>query len=96
MWVLIHTHPKSSAADIRIARPKSLVQTEEARPYSTPFAHATACASSSNCWTVITGPKISCCIRLVVLTETREHRGLEEEAVAEGRRRRLPPAATRA
>ena len=29
MWVLIHTQPKSSAFDIRIARPKSLVHTED-------------------------------------------------------------------
>lgn len=32
MWVLIHTQPKSSARDIRIARPKSLVHTDEASP----------------------------------------------------------------
>jgi hypothetical protein len=40
MWVLIHTQPKSSRLDIRIARPWSLVQTLEARPYCTPLAQA--------------------------------------------------------
>ena len=45
--------------DIRIARPWSLVHTEEARPYCTPLAHSSACASSENFWTVMIGPKIS-------------------------------------
>jgi hypothetical protein len=40
----------------------SRVQTEEASPYLVPFAHWIAFSSSSNCWTVITGPKISCWI----------------------------------
>ena len=42
-----------------MARPWSLVHTEEARPYSTPLAQRTASASSVNFCTVITGPKIS-------------------------------------
>jgi hypothetical protein len=32
MWVLIHTQPKSSRLLIRIARPKSLVHTDDASP----------------------------------------------------------------
>ena len=59
MCVLIHTHPKSSALDIRIARPWSLVHTEDASAYSTSFAHVTACASSEKDCTVMTGPKTS-------------------------------------
>ncbi len=59
MCVLIHTQPKSSAFDMRIARPKSFVHTDDANPYSTPFAHSIAWASSLKRWTVITGPKIS-------------------------------------
>ena len=59
MWVLIHTQPKSSRLDIRIARPWSLVQTLDASPYCTPLAQRTASSSSLNCCTVITGPKIS-------------------------------------
>ena len=59
MWVLIQTQPKSSRFDIRIARPWSLVQTLEARPYCTPLAQRSASASSVNCCTVMTGPKIS-------------------------------------
>ena len=59
MWVLIHTAPKSRRLAIRIARPWSLVQTLEARPYWTPFAQRTASSSSEKRWTVMTGPKIS-------------------------------------
>src|SRR5665647_3519707 len=59
MWVLIQTQPKSSLRDIRIARPKSLVHTLLASPYSTPLAQASASASSENFCTVMTGPKIS-------------------------------------
>ncbi len=59
MWVLIHTAPKSRPRDIRIARPWSLVQTLEARPYSTPLAQRSASSSSLNRCTVMTGPKIS-------------------------------------
>ena len=42
---------------MRMARPKSLVHTDDARPYSTPLAQATAWSSSVNRWTVMTGPK---------------------------------------
>ena len=42
MWVLIHTQPKSSPLAIRIARPWSLVHTEDARPYFTPLAQRSA------------------------------------------------------
>ena len=42
MWSLIHTQPKRSAFDTRSARPTSRVQTEEARPYGVPLAHAIA------------------------------------------------------
>ncbi|RPK42257.1 hypothetical protein EES39_20970 [Streptomyces sp. ADI92-24] len=42
-----------------MAREWSLVHTEEARAYSTPFAHSSACASSLKDWTVMTGPKTS-------------------------------------
>ncbi len=59
MWQLIQTQPKSSRRAIRIARPWSRVHTEEARPYSTPFAQRTASSSSTKRCTVITGPKIS-------------------------------------
>src|SRR3954465_7103405 len=59
MWVLIHTQPKSSRLLIRMARPKSFVQTLEASSYSTPLAQAMAWSSSVNRCTVITGPKIS-------------------------------------
>ena len=58
--MLTHTQPKSSRRDTRIARPWSLVQTEDASPYSTPLAQRTASSSSVNACTVITGPKISC------------------------------------
>src|SRR5664279_6274577 len=61
MCVLIHTAPKSRFLAIRSARPWSLVQTEDASPYCTPFAQASASSSAENCCTVITGPKISCC-----------------------------------
>ena len=44
---------------MRIARPWSRVQTDEASPYSTPLAHPSASDSSLNSCTVITGPKIS-------------------------------------
>ena len=60
MWVLIHTHPKSSRLDMRMARPWFRVHTDDARPYSTPLAHATAWSSSLNRCTVITGPNTSC------------------------------------
>ena len=59
MWQLTQTQPKSSRRDIRIARPWSSVQTLDASPYWTPFAHSTALSSSSKLWTVMTGPKIS-------------------------------------
>ena len=59
MWVLIHTQPKSSAAETRSARLMSLVHTDEARPYSTPLAKRIASSSSEKDCTVITGPKIS-------------------------------------
>ena len=59
MWVLIHTAPKSSRLETRIARAWSLVHTLEARPYWTPLAQRSASASSLNFCTVITGPKIS-------------------------------------
>src|ERR1700744_4710831 len=59
MWVLIQTAPKSRRLAIRMARPWSLVQTLEARPYLTPLAQAAASSSSLNCCTVMTGPKIS-------------------------------------
>ena len=36
MWVLTHTQPKSSRADIRAARPTLPVHTEDASAYSTP------------------------------------------------------------
>ena len=42
-----------------MARPKSLVHTDDARPYSTPLAQRSASSSSVNRWTVMTGPKIS-------------------------------------
>ena len=42
-----------------MARPWSRVHTLEARPYSTPFAQATAWSSSLKRCTVMTGPKIS-------------------------------------
>ena len=57
--MLIHTQPKSSARDMRMARPWSEVHTEEARPYSVPLAQRSASSSSLNFWTVITGPKTS-------------------------------------
>ena len=44
---------------MRIARWWSRVQTDDARPYCTPFAASSASASSANRCTVITGPKIS-------------------------------------
>ena len=44
---------------MRIARPWSFVQTELARPYSTPLAQRIASSSSVKRWTVMTGPKIS-------------------------------------
>jgi hypothetical protein len=56
---LIHTHPKSSRLAIRMARPWSLVHTDDARPYSTPLAQRSASSSSLKRWTVMTGPKIS-------------------------------------
>jgi hypothetical protein len=59
MWQLTHTQPKSRRCVIRMARPWSLVHTDEARPYSTPLAQRTASSSSENRWTVMTGPKIS-------------------------------------
>jgi hypothetical protein len=59
MWVLIHTQPKSSALDIRIAVETSLVQTDEARANSTPLAFSSASSSSVKDCTVMTGPKIS-------------------------------------
>ena len=59
MWSLIQTHPNRKARETRRARPTSRVQTDEARPYGVPFAHAIASASSLNGCTVITGPKIS-------------------------------------
>ena len=59
MWVLIHTTPKSRCFDIRIARPWSLVHTDDARPYSTPLAQRSASPSSEKRCTVMTGPKIS-------------------------------------
>jgi hypothetical protein len=59
MWQLIHTQPKLSRRDIRIARPWSCVQTLDARPYWTPLAHLAASSSSLNVCTVMTGPKIS-------------------------------------
>ena len=59
MWVLIHTQPKSSRLAIRIARPWSLVHTEDASPYCTPLAQRSASSSSVNRCTVMTGPKIS-------------------------------------
>ena len=62
MCVLIHTQPKSSALDTRMARDTSFVHTDEARPNSTPFDQAIASSSSPNDWTVMTGPKISCWI----------------------------------
>ena len=61
MCVLIQTHPKSNLRLTRIARPWSLVNTLEARPYLTPLAHLTASSSSEKDWTVTTGPKISVC-----------------------------------
>ena len=44
---------------MRMARPWSRVHTDEASPYSTPLAHASASASSLNSCTVMTGPKTS-------------------------------------
>src|SRR5262249_37945074 len=41
MCMLIHTHPKSSAAETRSARDTSFVHTDNARPYSTPLAPKT-------------------------------------------------------
>ena len=57
--MLTQTQPKSSRRVIRIARPWSRVQTEEARPYSTPLAQRTASSSSVNRCTVMTGPNTS-------------------------------------
>jgi hypothetical protein len=54
-----HQRDESSAPDIRNARPWSVVNTLEARPYGTPFASRNASASSLNGCTVITGPKTS-------------------------------------
>mmetsp|Transcript_38276 Transcript_38276/g.125201 ORF Transcript_38276/g.125201 Transcript_38276/m.125201 type:complete len:201 (-) Transcript_38276:875-1477(-) len=61
MCVLTHTVPKSNARQQRSARAWSLVHTEDASPYCTPFAIATAAASSAKGCTVMTGPKISSC-----------------------------------
>ena len=44
---------------MRIARPKSFVHTDDARPYFTPLAQRSASSSSVNFWIVMTGPKIS-------------------------------------
>src|SRR5947199_3930122 len=44
---------------MRRARPRSRVHTDAARPYSTPFAHCSACSSSLNRCTVTTGPNTS-------------------------------------
>ena len=44
---------------MRMARPWSRVHTLEARPYSTPLAQSTACASSAKRCTVMAGPNIS-------------------------------------
>ena len=57
--MLIHTQPKFSRLDTRIARPWSLVHTLEASPYWTSLAHSHASSSSVNGCTVMTGPKIS-------------------------------------
>ena len=80
MWSLIHTQPKRSALATRIARPTSRVQTDEARPYGVPLAHAIASASSENCWTVITGPKISRWIISSSWLQAGDDGRLEEEA----------------
>jgi hypothetical protein len=59
MWSLIHTQPKRSALDTRSARPTSRVHTEDGEAVGRAVAHAIAWSSSENCWTVMTGPKIS-------------------------------------
>ena len=59
MWVLTHTQPKSSRADIRAATSTFLVHTDDARPYSLSLAIRSASSSSVNFCTVRTGPKIS-------------------------------------
>src|SRR3954471_11566596 len=59
MWSLIHTVPNRSALATRRARPMSRVHTDDARPYGVPLPQAIAWSSSVNCWTAMTGPKIS-------------------------------------
>ena len=43
-----------------MARPWSVVHTDDARPYSVPFAQASASSSALNSCTVMTGPNTSC------------------------------------
>jgi hypothetical protein len=61
-----------------MARPKSLVHTLEARPYSTPLAQRSASSSSLNCCTVMTGPKISFWIISSSWRRSGHDRGLEK------------------
>ena len=37
-----------------------MVHTDDASPYSVPFAQASASSSALNSWTVMTGPNTSC------------------------------------
>src|SRR6478672_2689705 len=81
MWSLIHTVPNRSALATRSARPTSRVQTDDARPYGVPLPQAIAWSSSVNCWTVMTGPKISlwiissCCSRSATTVGSRKNPG---------------------
>ena len=63
-----------------MARPWFVVQTLEARPYSTPLAQATAWSSSVKRCTVMTGPKISSWTSSSSWSHVGDHRGGEEEA----------------
>eukprot|EP01139_Manchomonas_bermudensis_P006043 Amastigsp_a176310_44.p3 type:complete len:145 gc:universal Amastigsp_a176310_44:1374-940(-) len=58
-WQFAHTQPYASFEDIRMTRPESRVQTEDASPWSESLARASASASSSKGVMVRHGPKIS-------------------------------------
>ena len=79
MWSLIQTQPNRSAAETRSARPTSRVQTDDARPYGVPFAHAIASRLVAEALHGDHRTEDLALDQLVVLLQSREHRRLEEE-----------------